>query len=39
MIATVAAAVFFGCIGVFALFAGRSLCANVVPADDGPAAG
>lgn len=39
MIATVAAAVFFGCIGVFALFAGRSLCANVVSADDGPPAG
>lgn len=39
MIVTVAAAVFFGCIGVIALYVSRALCANIAPADDGPPAG
>lgn len=39
MIAAVAAAVFFGCIGVIALYLSRALCAGVSPADDGPPPG
>ncbi len=39
MIATVAAAVFFGCIGVIALYLSRALCADIAPADDGPPPG
>jgi prepilin signal peptidase PulO-like enzyme (type II secretory pathway) len=39
MIATAAAAVFFGCIGVIALYVSRALCASVIPADDGPPPG
>jgi prepilin signal peptidase PulO-like enzyme (type II secretory pathway) len=39
MIATVAAAVFFGCVGVIALYGSRALCAGIPAADDGPPAG
>jgi Flp pilus assembly protein protease CpaA len=39
MISMIAAAVFFGCIGVIALYLSRALCTNVSPADDGPPAG
>lgn len=39
MILTIAAAVFFGCIGVIALHLSRALCAGIVPAEDGPPPG
>lgn len=39
MIAIVAAAAFFGCIGFIGVYASRSVCAGVTPADDGPSPG